>query len=89
MADLPNATGLSKSSLYLTFGGTRELFLAAFDAYRAEREHDMHQILGRGPARQAIQMFFRMIITEAGTPGWPGRSPRGAMPSNGRDRSIL
>ena len=32
LADLLKATGLSKSSLYATFGGKRELFVAAFDA---------------------------------------------------------
>ena len=35
LADLLEATGLSKSSLYATFGDKRDLFLAAFDCYRA------------------------------------------------------
>ncbi|AQV94168.1 TetR family transcriptional regulator [Cupriavidus necator] len=66
LADLLTATGLSKSSLYATFGGKRELFIAAFDAYRDERTREMHRVLGQGPARHAIEQFFRMIIEHAG-----------------------
>lgn len=68
LADLLEATGLSKSSLYGTFGSKRELFLAAFDAYREARTEDMLRVLDRGPARQAIETFFRMIIADAGAP---------------------
>ncbi|KQW64949.1 TetR/AcrR family transcriptional regulator [Variovorax sp. Root411] len=65
MADLLLAMGLSKSSLYGTFGGKRELFIAAFDAYREDRARDMHRILAQGLARGAIETFFRMIIDDA------------------------
>jgi TetR/AcrR family transcriptional repressor of nem operon len=68
LVDLMEATGLSKSSLYGTFGGKRELFLAAFDAYRAERARDMGRILEEGPARQAIETFFRTIIADVQAP---------------------
>ena len=68
LVDLLEATGLSKSSLYGTFGGKRDLFLAAFDAYREERVRDMHQILDHGPARHAIETYFRMIIADARAP---------------------
>uniref|UniRef100_UPI001CF1B65F TetR/AcrR family transcriptional regulator n=1 Tax=Hymenobacter terricola TaxID=2819236 RepID=UPI001CF1B65F len=37
LVNLLEATGLSKSSLYSSFGGKRALFLAAFDAYRQQR----------------------------------------------------
>ncbi|MHA6913697.1 TetR/AcrR family transcriptional regulator [Ralstonia pseudosolanacearum] len=66
LADLLEAMDLSKSSLYAVFGGKRELFLAAFDAYREERAAEMRQILGQAPARQAIESFFRKIIADAG-----------------------
>ncbi|MBP0447506.1 TetR/AcrR family transcriptional regulator [Roseomonas sp. SSH11] len=66
--DLLAATGLSKSSLYGTFGGKQELFLAAFDAYREERARDMQRVLEQGPARQAIEVFFRMIVSDARDP---------------------
>ncbi|CAB3803048.1 HTH-type transcriptional repressor ComR [Paraburkholderia ultramafica] len=63
--DLLAATGLSKSSLYATFGGKRELFLTAYDAYREERAREMHDILARGSARDAVEAFFRLIIGNA------------------------
>lgn len=69
LADLLDATGLSKSSLYATFGGKREFFLAAFDAYRQGRAAEMHRILGHGPARQAIERFFRTLFADVATPG--------------------
>ena len=78
MTDLLEAMGLSKSSLYAAFGGKRELFVAAFDAYREERRREMRQILERSPARQAIERFFRKIVTDAGN----GDSSRGCMSIN-------
>ena len=78
MADLLEAMGLSKSSLYAAFGGKRELFVAAFDAYREERTQEMHQILEQDPARHAIERFFRKIVTDAGN----GDSSRGCMSIN-------
>ena len=78
LADLLKATGLSKSSLYATFGGKRELFVAACDAYREERAREMHQILVRAPAREAIEHFFRKIVTDAGN----GDTSRGCMSIN-------
>jgi TetR/AcrR family transcriptional repressor of nem operon len=63
LADILHATGLSKSSLYATFGDKRTLFLAAFDAYRSERLEYLNRILQDGqPARQSIQTFFRQGV---------------------------
>ncbi|WP_212631894.1 TetR/AcrR family transcriptional regulator [Pseudomonas sp. KB-10] len=66
LVDLLEATGLSRSSLYGTFGGKRELFIAAFDAYRNERERDMKRVLRQGNARRAIEEFFRMLFANLG-----------------------
>src|SRR5512142_1839388 len=64
--DILAATGLSKSSLYATFGDKRELFLAAFNAYRAERMQYLDQALNNGrPARQSIEAFFRQGIAHS------------------------
>jgi TetR/AcrR family transcriptional repressor of nem operon len=61
--DILTATGLSKSSLYATFGDKRELFLAAFERYRRERIERLETILKSGqPARQAIEDFFRQGV---------------------------
>lgn len=68
MTDLLGATGLSKSSLYATFGGKHELFISAFDVYRQERARDMYRALENGPARQAIETFFRLLFTDIGNP---------------------
>lgn len=65
LLDLLNATGLSKSSLYGTFGNKRELFLAAYDVYRAARVREMNATLNEGPARRALEIFFRRIIADA------------------------
>ncbi len=63
LPDLLTATGLSKSSLYATFGDKRELFLAAFDAYRTSRLAYMQHMLHDGqPARRSIETFFRESI---------------------------
>lgn len=64
LADLLRATGLSKSSLYATFGDKRKLFLAAFDAYRATRWAEMRQIAQRPTGREVIQAFFDMIVAD-------------------------
>ena len=69
LADILAATGLSKSSLYATFGDKRSLFLAAFDAYRKERMAHLHQILNDGcPARRSIERFFRGVVAHAAEP---------------------
>lgn len=78
LADLLEAMGLSKSSLYAAFGGKRELFIAAFDAYREERTREMHHILDQGPARPAIARFFRKVVTDVES----GDSLRGCMSIN-------
>jgi TetR/AcrR family transcriptional repressor of nem operon len=64
--DILAATGLSKSSLYATFGDKRDLFLAAFDAYRQERMQYLHQILNNHqPARQSFETFFRQGVAHS------------------------
>ena len=63
LADILAATGLSKSSLYASFGDKRALFLAAFDAYQRERMLHLHEILNDGqPARLSIERFLREVV---------------------------
>jgi len=67
--DILSATGLSKSSLYATFGDKRELFLAAFEAYRRERLQRLEAALNDGqPARLSIEKFFRQGVAHAEAP---------------------
>ncbi len=66
LTDILEATGLSKSSLYATFGDKRELFLATFDAYRKERLWHLHRILNEGRlARLCIESFFRQVLARS------------------------
>ena len=69
LADILEATGLSKSSLYASFGDKRTLFLAAFAAYHSGRMRHLWQSLNdRGSARQAIEGFFRRGVANAANP---------------------
>ena len=69
LADILTATGLSKSSLYATFGDKRSLFLAAFDVFRKERMVHLHRILDDGrPARRSIERFFREVVAHVAEP---------------------
>lgn len=68
LADLLDATGLSKSSLYATFGSKHAMFLAAFDLYRASRKHDMDLVLSQPRGRDGIDAFFRMIVHDLRSP---------------------
>ena len=68
MQDLLCATGLSKSSLYSSFGSKRDLMLAAFDAYRVNRKQDMSRMLTQGTGRQGVETFFQTIVEDAADP---------------------
>jgi TetR/AcrR family transcriptional repressor of nem operon len=66
LADILEATGLSKSSLYATFGDKRSLFLAAFNSYRSERLCRLREALEDGrSARESIEGFFRCSVARA------------------------
>lgn len=63
LADLLQATELSKSSLYASFGDKRSLFLEAFDLYCKQRLELLDSILQSGlSARQSIENLVRQII---------------------------
>ena len=61
--DLVAATGISRSSMYTTFGGKEDLFLAAVDAYvhRISRER-LAFLSAEGSARAAIARYFDALI---------------------------
>ncbi|WP_171163066.1 TetR/AcrR family transcriptional regulator [Streptomyces sp. I05A-00742] len=57
------ATGLSRSSLYATFGGKRELYLAALRRYVRHRAWPAQRRLAEdGRGLPAIQEFFSALI---------------------------
>jgi len=78
LADLTEATGLSKSSLYGTFGDKRKLFLTAYDSYRAARAKQMKITFQQENARDAIASFFSKIIDDASS----GSVSKGCMSTN-------
>src|SRR4051812_46673143 len=59
MQDVVNATGLSRSSLYATFGGKQDLYRAALGRYVEQRSHPAFQRLADDPrGLPAIADFF-------------------------------
>lgn len=60
--DLLEKTGLSKSSLYGTFGSKHEMLLASLDRYIDTVLQANIEDLHRGPARAAIMRSFEKIL---------------------------
>jgi TetR/AcrR family transcriptional regulator, transcriptional repressor for nem operon len=59
--DLLAEMGLSRGSLYDTFGDKKQLFLAALDKYEAQRGHELRKMLERpGSAKAALVDFIHM-----------------------------
>lgn len=69
LAELLKATGLSKSSLYDTFGNKRELFMAAFNAYRVERRNLLeNHLMSRQSGYESIEGFMQMVLEHSRQP---------------------
>jgi TetR/AcrR family transcriptional repressor of nem operon len=65
LADLLNTMGLSKSSLYQTFGSKHELFDSCLSLYKDKLVADMQAALDNaGSARQFIEQLFYDVATE-------------------------
>ena len=63
IGDVVSATGLSRSSLYATFGGKRELYVAALRRYVEQRSRPVLEALaGDGRGVPAIAEFFDRLI---------------------------
>ncbi|MDQ0798318.1 TetR/AcrR family transcriptional regulator [Streptomyces sp. B1I3] len=61
--DVVTATGLNRSSLYATFGGKQELYLAALRHYRQQRSQPMFRRLAEGErGLPAVFEFFGGLI---------------------------
>ena len=61
--DVVTATGLNRSSLYATFGGKHELYLAALSRYVERRSQPMFRRLAQdGRGLPAIAEFFAGLI---------------------------
>jgi len=61
--DLVEATGINRASLYATFGGKEELFLAAVERYLAEvNRARLSKLQGNPSPRAAIRGYFDDLI---------------------------
>ncbi len=61
--DIVTATGLSRSSLYATFGGKQELYRAALNRYVEQKSHPVFQRLSKDErGLPAISEFFSGLI---------------------------
>ncbi len=59
---LVEATGLSRSSLYATFGNKQGMFLAALDLYVAQQRSFMTQMLADGTLREGLERMYAMMV---------------------------
>ncbi|HEY4108977.1 TetR/AcrR family transcriptional regulator [Puia sp.] len=65
MQDLVDGLGISRSSLYDTFGDKRQLYLKALQSYQQEQCCGITQLLnGSIPAKAAIRQLMDMTIQE-------------------------
>lgn len=59
---LVEATGLSRSSLYATFGSKQGLFLAALDVYVADQRSFLTQMLADGTLREGLERMYALMV---------------------------
>jgi len=59
---LIEATGLSRSSLYATFGSKQGLFLAALDLYVDQQRSFLTQLLANGSLRDGLERLYAMMV---------------------------
>ncbi|MGZ3146273.1 TetR/AcrR family transcriptional regulator [Lentzea chajnantorensis] len=61
--DIVTATGLNRSSLYSTFGGKHDLYLAALRRYVRERSQPVFdQLAGEEAGLAAVEVFFARLV---------------------------
>lgn len=66
---LVEATGLSRSSLYATFGDKKGLFLAALDLYVEEQRSFLAQLLSEGSLREGLERLYQLMVENMGPDG--------------------
>lgn len=69
MQDLLDTMGLSKSSLYQTYGDKHKLFQQCIDQYRRIMSQDLNDSLDQSPSgRDFIETLFRSVVDGAKIP---------------------
>jgi TetR/AcrR family transcriptional repressor of nem operon len=65
MQDLVEGLGISRSSLYDTFGDKHQLYLKALDAYRLQYGTQLCKLTGESAsAKEAIRQILDLVITD-------------------------
>ncbi len=65
MQDLVDGLGISRSSLYDTFGDKYQLYLKALDTYKQQYGSQLCSLTGEAAsAKAAIQKLLEMVVTE-------------------------
>ena len=65
LADLLQAMGIARQSLYNTFGDKHALFLEALERYTERGEHDVRDCLAQAPSvRRAFRELFEAIVDQ-------------------------
>jgi TetR/AcrR family transcriptional regulator, transcriptional repressor for nem operon len=73
MDDLVAATGASKHAIYAEFGGKRDLFLAALDAYRSDIVTPaFSRVEADGADLADVAQYYEFQIARAEASGLPG-----------------
>lgn len=63
--DLVDYLGLSRSSLYDTFGDKHSLFIKALEMYRYENEEFLKQKMSAGSVKQAFKDILEMAVRQS------------------------
>lgn len=67
--DVVDATGVSRQSLYNTFGDKKALYLKAFDAYCTRMKEEVHSVLEQDkPARMVLDDYRQTMKDIAASP---------------------
>jgi TetR/AcrR family transcriptional repressor of nem operon len=64
MQDLVDAMGISRSSIYSTFGDKHAIFLAAFQHYKRGQQHSFDFLEESSGFTAALASFFNMLLRD-------------------------
>jgi len=63
MQDLVDGLGISRSSLYDTFGDKQKLYIKALEGYQQQNNHQFDRLVNTAPdAKMAIKQVFELIV---------------------------
>lgn len=81
LAEVAQAAGVQRGSLYHAYGDKESLFLAAYERYAASYLAAVSVVMSRGPLRQRLEGFCDVSITNfcAGEPSRSCPTTRGLM----------